>query len=74
MAEEVNLEPLEFGVDPVSGRFRRFPEFPSKGIKITPEFREAVRKKGVPTAVVAPFVGYGALDAISEDENTGGAI
>ena len=71
--QEVNIEPLEVGGDGVS-QFRRFPEFSSKGIKVTPEFREAVRKKGVPTAVVAPFVGYGALDAISEDENTGGAI
>ena len=71
--EEVNLEPLEVGGDGVS-QFRRFPEFSSKGIRVTPEFREAVRTKGVPTAVVAPFVGYGALDAISEDENTGGAI
>jgi len=70
--EEVNIEPLEVGGDGVS-QFRRFPEFSSKGIKVTPEFREAVRKKGVPT-MVAPFVGYGALDAISEDENTGGAI
>ena len=71
--QEVNIEPLEVGGDGVS-QFRRFPEFSSKGIKVTPEFRETVRKKGVPTAVVAPFVGYGALDAISEDENTGGAI
>ena len=71
--EEVNLEPLEVGFDQIFGRFRKFPEFPSKGIEITPEFREAVRKKGVPTMAV-PIVGYGALDAISEDENTGGAI
>jgi hypothetical protein len=61
------------GGDGVS-QFRRFPEFSSKGIKVTPEFREAVRTKGVPTAVVAPIVGYGALDAISEDETMGGAI
>jgi len=70
--EEVNLEPLEVGGDGVS-QFRRFPEFSSKGIKVTPEFREAVRTKGVPTMAV-PIAGYGALNAISEDENTGGAI
>ena len=70
--EEVNIEPLEVGGDGVS-QFRRFPEFSSKGIKVTPEFREAVRTKGVPTMAV-PIVGYGALNAISEDENTGGAI
>ena len=66
--EEVNLErgggdSLPYGTLP----------FPSKGIKVTPEFREAVRKKGVPTMAV-PITGYGALNAISEDENTGGAI
>jgi len=69
--QEVNIEPLK--PDNVS-KYQKFPEFSSKGIKITPEFRETVRKKGVPTAVVAPFVGYGALDAISEDETMGGAI
>ena len=68
--EEVNLEPPYFAGDNV--QYGTLP-FGSTGFKITPEFREAVRTKGVPTMAV-PIVGYGALDAISEDENTGGAI
>ena len=67
--EEVNLEPDNVDIDSSYGTL----PFGSTGFKITPEFREAVRTKGVPT-MAAPFVGYGALDAISEDENTGGAI
>ena len=67
--EEVNLEPDNVDIDSSYGTL----PFGSTGFKITPEFREAVRKKGVPTMAV-PIVGYGALDAISEDENTGGAI
>ena len=68
--EEVNLEPPYFAGDNV--QYGTLP-FGSTGFKITPEFREAVRKKGVPTMAV-PIVGYGALDAISEDETIGGAI
>ena len=43
--------------------------FSSKGFKITPEFREAVIKKGVPTAAIAPIIGYGALNSMGENEN-----
>jgi hypothetical protein len=68
--EEVNLEPPYFAGDNV--QYGTLP-FGSTGFKITPEFREAVRKKGVPTMAV-PITGYGALNALSEDENTGGAI
>jgi len=67
--EEVNLEPDNVDIDSSYGTL----PFGSTGFKITPEFREAVRKKGVPTMAV-PIVGYGALDAISEDETMGGAI
>ena len=43
--------------------------FSSKGFKITPEFREAVIKKGVPTAALPPIIGYGALNSMDENEN-----
>jgi len=43
--------------------------FSSRGIQITPEFRESVIKKGVPTAAVAPIIGYGALNSMGENEN-----
>ena len=69
--EIVNIEPNKR--KSIDSSYGTLP-FTSKGIKVTPEFREAVRTKGVPTAVVAPIVGYGALDAISEDETMGGAI
>jgi len=43
--------------------------FSSRGIQITPEFRESVIKKGVPTAAIAPIIGYGALNSMGENEN-----
>ena len=68
--QEVNIEPIKR--KSVDSSYGTLP-FSSTGFKITPEFRETVRKKGVPTMAV-PIVGYGALDAISEDETMGGAI
>ena len=68
--EIVNIEPNKR--KSIDSSYGTLP-FTSKGIKVTPEFRETVRKKGVPTMAV-PIVGYGALDAISEDETMGGAI
>ena len=43
--------------------------FSSKGFKITPEFREAVIKKGIPTFALPPIIGYGALNSMGENEN-----
>lgn len=43
--------------------------FRSKGFKITPEFREAVIKKGIPTFALPPIIGYGALNSMGENEN-----
>jgi len=43
--------------------------FSSKGFKITPEFREAVIKKGIPTFALPPVIGYGALNSMGENEN-----
>jgi len=64
--KNINVSEIDMGT-------KEFGDFTANGIKITPEFRATVRKKGVPT-MAAPFVGYGALDAISEDETMGGAI
>jgi len=43
--------------------------FSSKGFKITPEFREEVIKKGIPTFALPPVIGYGALNSMGENEN-----
>ena len=43
--------------------------FRSKGFKITPEFREQVIKKGIPTYALPPVIGYGALNSIDQNEN-----
>ena len=43
--------------------------FSSKGFKITPEFREAVIKKGIPTFALPPIISYGALNSMGENEN-----
>ena len=43
--------------------------FRSKGFKITPEFREQVIKKGIPTYALPPVIGYGALNSMGENEN-----
>ena len=43
--------------------------FRTKGIKITPEFREQVIKKGIPTYALPPIIGYGALNSIDQNEN-----
>tara|TARA_B110000858_G_scaffold192593_1_gene243577 strand:- start:4037 stop:5971 length:1935 start_codon:yes stop_codon:yes gene_type:complete len=43
--------------------------FRSKGFKITPEFREQVIKKGIPTYALPPIIGYGALNSMDENEN-----
>jgi len=43
--------------------------FRTKGFKITPEFREQVIKKGIPTYALPPVIGYGALNSMGENEN-----
>ena len=43
--------------------------FRTKGFKITPEFREQVIKKGIPTYALPPVIGYGALNSMGESEN-----
>ena len=43
--------------------------FSSRGIQITPEFRESVIKKGIPTFALPPVIGYGALNSMGENEN-----
>ncbi len=43
--------------------------FRTKGFKITPEFREQVIKKGIPTYALPPIIGYGALNSMGENEN-----
>jgi hypothetical protein len=61
--EQVFLDP-----PPIAGQ-NTSESFSSRGIQITPEFRESVIKKGVPTAAVAPIIGYGALNSMGENEN-----
>lgn len=43
--------------------------FRTKGFKITPEFREQVIKKGIPTYALPPVIGYGALNSMGENKN-----
>jgi len=61
--EQVFLDP-----PPIAGQ-NTSESFSSRGIQITPEFRESVIKKGVPTAAIAPIIGYGALNSMGENEN-----
>ena len=65
--EQVFLDPppIKFG----EGRLNINEPFSSRGIQITPEFRESVIKNGVPTAAIAPIIGYGALNNIDQNEN-----
>ena len=66
--EKVYLDPpLKFGED--KGIYGSSKSFSSKGFKITPEFREAVIKKGIPTFALPPVIGYGALNSMGENEN-----
>jgi len=66
--EKVYLDPpLKFGED--KGIYGSSKSFSSKGFKITPEFREAVIKKGIPTFALPPIIGYGALNSMGENEN-----
>lgn len=66
--EKVYLDPpLKFGED--KGIYGSSKSFSSKGFKITPEFRESVIKKGIPTFALPPVIGYGALNSIDQNEN-----
>ena len=66
--EKVYLDPpLKFGED--KGIYGSSKSFSSKGFKITPEFRESVIKKGIPTFALPPVIGYGALNSMGENEN-----
>ena len=66
--EKVYLDPpLKFGED--KGIYGSSKSFSSKGFKITPEFREAVIKKGIPTFALPPIISYGALNSMGENEN-----
>ncbi|MAO23054.1 MAG: hypothetical protein CMJ25_20065, partial [Phycisphaerae bacterium] len=53
---------------PIAGQNISEP-FSSRGIQITPEFREQVIKKGIPTYALPPVIGYGALNSIDQNEN-----
>ena len=62
------IKQIDLNPPPVAGENTSEP-FSSKGFKITPEFREAVIKKGIPTFALPPIIGYGALNSMGENEN-----
>ena len=59
--KKINVSEIDMGT-------KEFGDFTANGIKITPEFKEAVLKKGIPTFAVPLAVGtgagYGALDQV----------
>ena len=63
-SKDVNVDTINIG----SGEVGSNSYFSSKGFEITPEFKEAVLKKGIPTFAVPLAVGtgagYGALDQV----------
>ena len=63
-SKDVNVDTINIG----SGEVGSNSYFSSKGFEITPEFKEAVLKKGIPTYAVPLAVGagtgYGALDQV----------
>ena len=69
IVDEMKIVPNEFG--------GLFGSFSGKGFKITPEFREAVLKKGIPTFAVPLAVGtgagYGALNELGGENGQGGS-
>ena len=71
--KDVNVDTINIG----SGEVGSNSYFSSKGFKITPEFREAVLKKGIPTFAVPLAVGaatgYGALDQVGGGNGQGGS-
>ena len=71
--KDVNVDTINIG----SGEVGSNSYFSSKGFKVTPEFREAVLKKGIPTAAVPLAVGaatgYGALDQVGGGNGQGGS-
>jgi len=72
-SKDVNVDTINIG----SGEVGSNSYFSSKGFKITPEFRESVLKKGIPTYAVPLAVGagsgYGALNQVGgQDGESGG--
>lgn len=68
---DVNPQIEQVFLDPptITSRLNTSEPFSSKGFKITPEFRESVIKKGIPTFALPPVIGYGALNSMGENEN-----
>ena len=63
-SKDVNIDTINIGADDLGSDSY----FSSKGFEITPEFKEVVLKKGIPTYAVPLAVGagtgYGALDQV----------
>jgi hypothetical protein len=73
-SKDVNVDTINIG-SPDDFTLNSY--FSSKGFKITPEFRESVLKKGIPTYAVPLAVGagsgYGALNQVGgQDGESGG--
>ena len=67
--KKINVSEIDMGT-------KEFGDFTANGIKITPEFKEAVLKKGIPTFAVPLAVGtgagYGALDQVGGQDGQSG--
>ena len=68
--KKINVSEIDMGT-------KEFGDFTANGIKITPEFKEAVLKKGIPTFAVPLAVGtgagYGALDQVGGGNGQSGS-
>ena len=68
--KKINVSEIDMGT-------KEFGDFTANGIKITPEFKEAVLKKGIPTFAVPLAVGtgagYGALDQVGGQDGQSGS-
>jgi len=72
-SKDVNIDTINIGADDLGSDSY----FSSKGFEITPEFKEAVLKKGIPTYAVPLAVGtgagYGALDQLGGQDGKSGS-